>query len=124
MPQLAKCDGLERAIRLPDADTISPVDAVRFKVIRALCVTSTPISFLAFSNRLVNEGTLSDEQFDQHHKEISRLYHEWDTAYSTTRSQLEGCQLDRAAEGLKTAVKSIVTSVCHNDLPLPVMISI
>lgn len=127
----------------------APVHAINFKIRQALYTSKGAITFRAFSNRLVNEGTLSDEQLDQHHTEIAQLFHEWRTGLQAqssehnpqppmspqtpesllpqtkdlTSSSPEDARTATTVEIVKEAMAAIIADVSYNGLPLPMTVS-
>lgn len=120
------------------------MDAIRLDVKRALYTSEDDITFLAFSNRLVTRGTVTQEQYDHHHIEIAQLFEEWRTEvqakdsehnqqlpmsppapgslppqtepYKTLPSSSpEDVRTVTAAETVKEAVAAIIRDVSHNS---------
>lgn len=126
----------------------SSVETIQLKVIGLLYSRTTATNFRAFQNSLVDEGILNDEELEQHHRLIDRLFYEWLRCFQArdseqrqrlpvgpstpeslppqatppktfTSSPPEDARTATAVEVLKHAVTSINANVSYNSPPLP-----
>lgn len=132
----------------PESAMPSPMDAIRLDVKKALYTSEDDIAFFAFSKRLLEKGTVTQKQYDQHYLEIAQLFQEWRTEvqakdsehnqqlpmsspapaslppqtepYKTLPSSSpEDVRTVAAAETVKEAVAAIIPDVSHNSSSLP-----
>lgn len=129
----------------------SPMDAIRLDVKKALYTSEDDTPFSAFSKRLLDKGTLTQEQFDQRYLEIAQLFNEKCTEVQAKDSEHmqqlpmspptpespplrtepsktlpssspEDARTATAVEAVKEAVAAIIPEVSHNSPSLPMTI--